>query len=227
MQTLLIVAIAVILMLAAASHAGQPTASVNYSKADDLEKTAPDNFAGNTVDKKVEKRNASLAMIAEEVLKNHFAGKDKRKLSRMSVEYQIPENYKQSRGLFVTFYKNGKTRACWGSVEPIHENLVKAVIYTAEDALAKEYRHEPISKDEIDSIDVQVTVINEINSIHSYRELNPLHDGLMVRGSGKGAVILPGEASDPHYQIVMARSKAGLQANQPCQLYRLSTDVYR
>lgn len=228
MQTLLIVATALIIILAAVSQTGHKQDSVNYSKAVAESQTAPDNFSNTPVEKLEVKQEATLARIAMAVLKNHFAeARDKKELSRMVKAYQIPENYKHSRGLFVTFYKDGKTRACWGSVEPVHDDLVKAVVYTTQDAISKEYRHSPISKDELEQIQVQVTVVKDVNSIHSYKELNPLHDGLMVKAAGKGAVILPGEASDPHYQIVMARSKAGLKPNQPCQLYRLSTDVYR
>lgn len=188
------------------------------------------------------KFRATLAQIARYTLEKHFGSGARNyykaksplpitsfnsSLSKFSQYFEIPENYATSDGVFVTFYKNGKTRACWGSVRPLHDNLVKATIYAAEDAINKEYRHKPLKASELDEINVQVTVIKDSTPVNSILSLNPLHDGLLVRARGKGAVILPGEASDSHHQLVMAKLKAGISPNQSCELYRLRTDVYR
>lgn len=177
---------------------------------------------------KAQKEQAGLTRIAMAVLENHFAaGGERATLADLSESFEVPTDYKIPAGLFVTFYKDGKTRACWGSVQPIHPDLVKATVYTAEDALNKEYRHRPITRAELKDIKAQVTVIRQSVPIGSHHELNPLHDGLLLKARGKGAVILPGEASDPHHQIVMARLKAGVRPVESCELYRLKTDVYK
>jgi hypothetical protein len=51
--------------------------------------------------------------------------------------------------------------------------------------------------------------------------------GLMVRAGGKAAVILPGEASDAYYQMVLCKLKAGIRPKQPCQMYRIKADVFK
>ena len=230
MHTLLIVLILSACILLAASHDGgseKGRPGVNSSVI-----SSEQNPQKNQNDPKdvsiTEKEQAGLTRIAMAVLDNHFAPDgDKVSLADLTDSFEVPNNYNIPAGLFVTFYKDGKTRACWGSVQPIHLDLVKATVYTAEDALNKEYRHRPITRAELKDIKVQVTVVKQSVPIGSHHELNPLHDGLLLKARGKGAVILPGEASDPHHQIVMARLKAGIRPVESCELYRLKTDVYK
>lgn len=225
MHTLLIVLILSACILLAASHDGGSESSgpgVNSSVI------CTDRQKKKEFSKAPKKEQAGLTRIAMAVLENHFAAEGERAtLADLSESFEVPTNYKIPAGLFITFYKEGKTRACWGSVQPIHPDLVKATVYTAEDALNKEYRHRPITRAELKDIKVQVTVIRQSVPIGSHHELNPLHDGLLLKARGKGAVILPGEASDPHHQIVMARLKAGVRPVESCELYRLKTDVYK
>lgn len=224
MHTLLIVLILSACILLAAGYDGGSENSrpvVNSS-------VTSSNLENKKDFSKAQKEQAGLTRIAMAVLENHFAADGERAtLADLSESFEVPTNYKIPAGLFVTFYKDGKTRACWGSVHQIHPDLVKATVYTAEDALNKEYRHRPITRAELKDIKVQVTVIRQSVPIGSHHELNPLHDGLLLKARGKGAVILPGEASDPHHQIVMARLKAGVRPVESCELYRLKTDVYK
>jgi AMMECR1 domain-containing protein len=126
-------------------------------------------------------------------------------------------------GVFVTLSRDGKPRACWGSVYPQHKNAVESTIYATLGALTKEYRYRPISRTEWQALRRQVTVVRAIEPIAGLRGVNPLRDGLMVRAG----VILPGEARDATYQLVQARLKAGIRPGEKYQLYRIVADVYR
>lgn len=174
------------------------------------------------------KESATLKEIARQTLLNHFENQSTaRSLSELCQRFLIPDNYKRARGVFVTLSKNGKTRACWGSIEPHHPDLVSATIYATEDALNKEYRYPRITKSELGELRPQVTVIESITALGNLEKQNPLADGLMVRNGGRGAVILPGEAVAPHHQLVLAKLKAGIPSSTPCQLYKLESDVYK
>ena len=181
---------------------------------------------------KIEKVSLSPSQIAIATLKNHFQvdnglAQNQTNLEDFVNQFTVPDNFKSSTGLFVTFSKEGKTRACWGSLNPKYHNLPEATVYTTLDALKKEYRHTPIQKDEIKDLKAQVTVVKSVVPVQSTSSVNPLRDGLMVRANGKGAVILPGETCDNHMQLVMAKLKANINSNQSCQLYRIETDVYK
>jgi AMMECR1 domain-containing protein len=167
-----------------------------------------------------------LNKIAQATLLNHFEPHPK-SLDTLVKSFTVPEIYKQSKGLFVTLSKNGKTRACWGSINAQESNLVKATIVTCEEALSKEYRYPPIKRHELADLKCQVTVVERIEPVSKRATLNPLIDGLMVRSGSKAAVLLPGEASDPHYQVMQCKVKAGITPQEPCQIYRMRAHVYR
>lgn len=170
----------------------------------------------------------SLPEISKEALRYHFdQSGDSPSFKGLASRFKVTDNYKIRAGLFVTLVKGEKTRACWGQVTPIHGNLVEATIYTTEDALIKDYRHEPITADEVEDLKPQVTVVRKVVPIDSIAQQQPLKFGLMVRSGGRGAILLPGEASDAYYQLVQCKLKAGIPVKEKCQLYRLEADVYR
>lgn len=170
----------------------------------------------------------SLVEVSRLTSANHFS--DHPKTLAKLVETlckNLHPSYRQSKGLFVTLSKNGKTRACWGQISGTENNLVAATIFTTEGALTKEYRFAPIKKSELAELKTQVTVIDRIEPVDPHVSLHPLLDGLMVRSGGKAAVLLPGEASDGHYQVMQCKVKAGITPSEPCQMYRIKAHVFR
>jgi AMMECR1 domain-containing protein len=147
-------------------------------------------------------------------------------VNKMLAKYTALPELAKPQGLFVTLSYQGKTRACWGSLYPQYDNLAKATIYTTLNALTKEYRYPPIKKSESKDLKAQVTLIESVDPIASINQQNPLKDGLFIRSGGKTAVILPGEAKDAYYQLVMCKLKADIKKNDPYQMYRLITTIY-
>lgn len=175
-------------------------------------------------------RFIKLTDVVKKTLAFHFDDSpDKGTLKQFAenLDSSIPAMYKKPAGVFVTLSRKGKTRACWGSVSPQHPDLVLATIYATEGALNKEYRFASISKHEIDSLKPQVTVVRALEPVASFREINPVLHGLMVRSGGKGAVLLPGEAVDPYYQMIQCKLKAGINPKSSCQMYRMKCNVFQ
>jgi AMMECR1 domain-containing protein len=172
--------------------------------------------------------HSSLVSIAESTLKRHFGlAFTNLSLSEFADSFAVPPMYRKRAGVFVTFSKNGKTRACWGSLNPTFENLAKATVFTTEQALTDEYRYTKITASEIESLKVQVTVVKRTEPLNNLSEQNPRTCGMIVRSGGKSGVILPGECTDAYYQLVQCKLKAGIKKNEPCQIYRIKADVYR
>ena len=172
-------------------------------------------------------KTVRLNEIAMKTVENHFLADGKRKsLTQLTEDFSKGKVAGKPRGLFVTLSKNGKTRACWGSLSPEHEDLIASTVYTTEAALNKEYRFAQVKRSEIDQLKAQVTVVRSVDPIESIRELNPLHHGLFVRQGGRAAVLLPGECVDAHYQLVQCKLKAGIPVKSRCQMYRITADVF-
>jgi AMMECR1 domain-containing protein len=173
-------------------------------------------------------REMSLPEISRNAMAVYFGDKDApaKSVDELADRLVVKKHFLKSGGVFVTLFKNGKTRACWGSVYPQAKNIAQGTIYATMGALTKEYRYKPISATEWKKLKVQVTVIKGVEPITSIAFQNPLRDGLLVRSGGKNGVYLPGEAADAHYQLVQCKLKAGIKSGEPCQLYRLRTEIY-
>lgn len=168
----------------------------------------------------------SLPALARETMRRYLLGHKQASMRAWAESLQPAGKLKRKAGVFVTFSKNGKTRACWGSVYPREADLLKETVLASMGALSKEYRYKKIRAAEIDELKVQVAVINDIVATNRYEDINPFRDGVMVRAGGRGAVILPGEATDAYYEVVMAKLKAGIEAKAACQIYKLKVEVY-
>lgn len=165
----------------------------------------------------------TLPQFAKALINGYLEGNDVSNNLALRSE-DVPKSFK---GIFVTaFGQKNKVRGCWGDLYPqgnFKETLQKAAIH----AVKSDYRYKPIGLTELPTLKMQVSVVTQIRAIDSYRELNPFADGVLVVSGSKTAVILPGEAIDPYYQVLMAKRKAGIQVQENFGLYRLSTIIYR
>ncbi len=172
-------------------------------------------------------KTVKLNEIAMKTVENHFLPDGKRKsLTQLTEEFSQGKVAGKPRGVFVTLSKNGKTRACWGSISPEYADLIASTVYTTEAALNKEYRFAQVKRSEVDQLKAQVTVVKSVDPIESIREINPIRHGLFVRQGGRAAVLLPGECVDAHYQLVQCKLKAGIPVKSRCQMYRITADVF-
>ena len=174
---------------------------------------------------KTKSRSTKLPQIAKLTLERKFNG-DAESIDQFAKHFPVLAPYKKRAGLFVTFSRGGKTRACWGSIHPRFADLVKATVYTTQEALTNEYRYPKIKEEEVASLRAQVTVIKKLIPISTIQGQDPIKFGLMVRSGNRTAVILPGEATDAYYQLVQCKLKAAIPMKQKCQLYRIDADVY-
>ena len=168
-------------------------------------------------------KTVRLNTIAQQTLVSYLKNPTHFNPDSWSQQYPVPKPYQQSKGVFVTFSKAGKTRACWGTMHPQHPNLVKETIFSTLSAINKDYRFPPIRLSEVKQLHTQVTVVDQIRAVSSISAINPLRDGIWVRSQGKSGVILAGEATDATYQLTLAKLKAGIQPNEAFTLYRMKT----
>jgi len=70
----------------------------------------------------------------------------------------IPSSLKEKRGCFVTLHKGGSLRGCIGTIEPT-TTLLSCVEENAINAAFRDPRFTPIGRDEIDAIDIEISVL--------------------------------------------------------------------
>jgi len=135
-------------------------------------------------------------------------------------------------GTFVTIMKDGELRGCIGTYLPTKENIAEEIISNAVAAATKDYRFNPIHKQELDSLSYTVYVLNKPELIKDIKELNPKKYGIIVKtasGIPKSGLLLPDlQGVDTiEKQIFIACQKAGIDpAAEKIFIYKFTTEKY-
>jgi AmmeMemoRadiSam system protein A len=102
----------------------------------------------------------------------------------------------QPKGCFVTLTKHGELRGCIGHILP-QEALYRAVMDNAHSAALRDPRFPPVQPDELDKIEVEVSVLTEPQPLafsspeDLLAKLRPHKDGVVLKIGGSGATFLP------------------------------------
>ena len=121
------------------------------------------------------------------------------------------------RGAFVTLHKDGKLRGCIGSFtsnEPIYKLISKMAIESA----TGDPRFSPVTKEEINSIDIEISVLTEPELIDDWRKIRLGVDGVIIRRGFSSGVFLPQVATETGWDLETFLSqlcwqKAGIPAD--------------
>ena len=140
----------------------------------------------------------------------------------------------QKRGVFVSLHKQGLLRGCIGTIEPI-STIKDAVNENAVFAALKDSRFSPVSRKELDQIDIEVSVLTQPVSLE-YKDpddllsrLVPHQDGVVLQKGYRKATFLPQVwAQLPSAQAFLSHLclKAGLNADA-WEKEQLTISVYQ
>ncbi|MFH1291891.1 MAG: AmmeMemoRadiSam system protein A [bacterium] len=112
-------------------------------------------------------------------------------------ESDLPDQeLKQKRSCFVTLELDGKLRGCMGHIRPIQE-LYLDIIDNAVKAGFEDPRFSPLTKDEFDNVDIEISILTEpqkLDFIDSQDLIDKLRagiDGVIISKGNYGATYLP------------------------------------
>ncbi|MFW5894032.1 MAG: AmmeMemoRadiSam system protein B [Verrucomicrobiota bacterium] len=136
---------------------------------------------------------------------------------KIEVDHQaIPANLRQKRACFVTLHKNGRLRGCIGSlqaVEPLYEN----VIHNARNAAFQDPRFPELSAEELDAIDIEISVLTPERRIRDIKEFVVGRHGIILEKGPNRSVFLPQVAPEQGWDrettLQYLSLKAGLGEN--------------
>jgi MEMO1 family protein len=100
------------------------------------------------------------------------------------------------KGCFVTLTKHGDLRGCIGYIRA-QGPLYKAVIENARNAAVSDPRFPPVSSDEVDQLEIEISVLTEPkplafeSSTELLQKLQPHKDGVVLQIGERGATYLP------------------------------------
>jgi AmmeMemoRadiSam system protein A len=161
-------------------------------------------------------------------LKDFLTEKKKKK-----IDYDKFDNLKKNYGAFVTLRRNGELRGCIGFIKS-QNNLFETVKLASTYAATIDKRFEPISKEELPFLDIEISVLSAPQKIRSYDEIVLGKHGLIVREpEGEGLllpqVLIEHKMNKEEYLSSICR-KAGLRPNlwkeKMLNLYVFTAEVF-
>ena len=125
------------------------------------------------------------------------------------------------RATFVTLHKHGQLRGCIGILEPLRP-LAEDIAHNAFAAAFSDHRFPPVSADEIDHLDIHISILATPEEISFSSEddlvsqLRPGVDGLIMQEGNQRGTFLPSvweSVTDRHDFLNHLKQKSGLPAN--------------
>jgi AmmeMemoRadiSam system protein A len=151
--------------------------------------------------------------------------------ARASIEYGIrhgrpmainPADYPESltlpRATFVTLHIDGRLRGCIGSLEA-HQSLIEDVAHNAHAAAFKDPRFPPLAANELEQIDIEISVLSPPEDVSFTSEadllsrIRPGIDGLILSEGQRRGTFLPSvwsSLAEPVDFLRHLKQKAGL-----------------
>ena len=111
-------------------------------------------------------------------------------LSKIAKVETEDDELNTERAVFVTLTKNDNLRGCIGNIIP-QQKLIDAVCYMAVAAAFDDPRFPEVTRDELDEIKIEISVLSSLEKAESYKNIIPQKHGVMIRISGRSGLFLP------------------------------------
>jgi AMMECR1 domain-containing protein len=140
---------------------------------------------------------------------------------RPVVPDDLPALLHERGALFVSAQINGAPRCCMGSLYPRGASLAADIIELACRAAAHDLRFAPLRPEELPRLRVIVSILDPPVPAADPWTLDPLTDGLAVRGPRRTGVVLPGETVRRERFVGWAEVRADLRPGDTPRYFRL------
>lgn len=166
-----------------------------------------------------EKKTADLTVDQKKKLLQFARQTIEQYVTKKSIlKFQIEDpRFAFTEGAFVTIHKDGQLRGCIGHIVS-SEPLQKTVRDMAVASASEDPRFEPVSVDELTSIDVEISVLSKPWKIKDIEEIILGVHGVIISKKGAHGVFLPQVATETRWDkqkflSELCRQKAGLPAD--------------
>lgn len=173
-------------------------------------------FALSVVQKKQNALNFSvsdekvLLAIARDAINAYLSGKQ-------SPEFEaklLPSALYTKAGAFVTLKKQDALRGCIGHFEADNA-LYKIVQQMAIAAATQDYRFPAVVLNEMDSIEIEISILTPLQKIDHINQIRLGTDGIYIKKGSRSGTFLPQVATDTNWSLEQfigfcARDKAGI-----------------
>jgi AmmeMemoRadiSam system protein B/AmmeMemoRadiSam system protein A len=143
------------------------------------------------------------------------------------------DRLKENCGAFVTIKENGQLRGCIGYIQAV-KPLYETVKDVAKSAAVNDYRFNPVTKDELDKLDLEISVLTPLKKIKDISEIEVGKHGLYMKKGFNSGLLLPQVATEYNWDketfLKETCRKAGLSQDawkdKSTEIYTFSAEVF-
>lgn len=175
------------------------------------------------------------------IMKEQYLNKEERKklidIARLSIMEAVTgkrqfypavteEKLKENCGAFVTIKKHGDLRGCIGYIIAV-KSLYETVEDVAKSAAVNDYRFSPVSKDELDELELEISVLTPMRRIDNVEEIEVGKHGLYMKRGFNSGLLLPQVATEYGWDKETFLQHTCMKAGLPTDAWRdKSTEIY-
>lgn len=131
-----------------------------------------------------------------------------------------PDVFRESYGVFVTLNTpDGELRGCIGNILPV-ARFAESLWGRAQDAALNDPRFDPVTKDELPGLKVEISVLTKPQDIDSYDKIELGRYGIILRKHRRSAVFLPQVAPEQGWTLPQTLSALSMKAGLPPDAWR-------
>jgi AmmeMemoRadiSam system protein A len=135
-------------------------------------------------------------------------------------------------GVFVSLHRKSdhSLRGCIGTFAPTRQNIAEEIIHNAMAAATEDPRFDPVTKDELNDLEINVDVLTSPEPVADIKQLNPKKYGLIVANqNGHKGLLLPDIGVDTvEEQIAICCDKGGIEsATDKLSLSRFTVERHK
>ncbi len=155
------------------------------------------------------------------------------KIARQSIELAVkgnqppqpvdcPENLLHPSGAFVTIHKFGDLRGCIGFVEAV-KPLVETIIETAAHAAINDPRFLPLSDEDLEDIEIEISVLSSLKLIKDVNEIQVGEHGIFMEEGFNRGLLLPQVATEYSWDRETFLNQTARKARLPINAWKKNT----
>ena len=163
----------------------------------------------------------NLLKMARKSIEFFFGNKKKPSLKELGMKSD--QTISQKRACFVTLKKDGHLRGCIGEILPTQE-LYDSVISNAINSAFSDPRFTPLSKNELDKIDIEISVLTVPVKVESWKDIKIGRDGVILSKHLRKAVFLPQVAPEQGWNLDQMLTNLSMKAGLPPDAYKEGTE---
>lgn len=156
-----------------------------------------------------QRERAALLALARAAIKRHLGGEPPPRPGELTDRLEL------DCGAFVTLHENGNLRGCIGtftSDEPLYRTVAEMALAAA----TKDPRFAPVTPEELDEINLEISVLSPLREVSDPEEIEVGRHGIYIVRGDRAGVLLPQVATEWGFDrtgfLDATCNKAGLPA---------------